>query len=101
MLPSNWFDVSMVTIHSVTCVAIWPLMMYQTKMIAGNTATLILSTQVVFMLVSQYTVLLSILPRYRNWIEVVGVVLVLLGSSFSSLVEILANTKFCAGQTSR
>ena len=34
VLPSNWFDVSMVTIHSVTCAAIWPLMMYQTKLLA-------------------------------------------------------------------
>ena len=88
VLPSNWFDVSMVTIHSATCGAIWPLMIYQTKTIAGNTATLILSTQVVFM-ISQYTVLSSILPGHRNWMEVVGVVLVLFGSSFSSLLDIV------------
>ena len=76
VLPSNWFDVTMVIVHSGTCAAIWPLMSYQTKTVAGNTATLILSAQVVFMLVSQYTVLSSILPGHRNWMEVVGVVLV-------------------------
>ena len=86
----------MVTIHSATCAAIWPLSIYQTKTIAGNTATLILSTQVVFMLIAQYTVLSSILPGHRNWMEVVGVVLVLLGSSFSYLLEILADTKLAS-----
>ena len=71
MLPSNWFDITMVTIHCVSGTAIWPLFIYQTKTIAGNTASLIMSTQVVFMLVSQYTVLSSILPGHRNWMEVV------------------------------
>ena len=92
VLPSNWFDVTMVTIHCVTGTAIWPLFIYQTKTIAGNTASLIMSTQVVFMLVSQYTVLSSILPGHRNWMEVVGVIVALLGSSLSSLSEILADT---------
>ena len=93
VLPSNWFDIVMVIIHCSTCAVIWPLSIYQAKIIAGNTATVIHSTQVVFMLVSQYTVLSSILPGHRNWIEVVGVVLVLLGSSLSSLLEIFFGEK--------
>ena len=92
VLPSNWFDITMVAIHCVTGTAIWPLFIYQTKTIAGNTASLIMSTQVVFMLISQYTVLSSILPGHRNWMEVVGVIVALLGSSLSSLSEILADT---------
>ena len=39
------------------------------------------------MLIPQYTVLSSILPGHRNWMEVVGVILVMLGCSMSSLVE--------------
>ena len=93
VLPSNWFDITMVAIHCVTGTVIWPLFIYQTKTIAGNTASLIMSTQVVFMLIAQYTVLSSILPGHRNWIEVVGVIVALLGSSLSSLSEILADTK--------
>ena len=93
VLPSNWFDIVMVIIHCSTCAVIWPLSIYQAKIIAGNTATVIHSTQVVFMLVSQYTVLSSILPGHRNWMEVVGVVLVLLGSSLSSLLEIFFGKK--------
>ena len=72
VLPGNWFDIVMVIIHSCTCAAIWPLAIYLGNTIAGNTSTLIMSTQVVFMLASQYTVLSSILPGNRNWMEVVG-----------------------------
>ena len=41
------------------------------------------------MLVAQYTVLSSILPGHRNWMEVVGVVLVLIGCSMSSILKII------------
>ena len=88
MLPSNWFDTAMVTFHSLSYAAFWPLYIYAPKYISGNTVTAIVSTEVVFMLVSQYTVLSSILPGHRNCMEVVGVVLVLLGSSLSSILEI-------------
>ena len=92
VLPSNWFDLSMVIIHSVTCAVIWPLIMYGSLTITGNTVTIIVSTQVVFMLIFQYTVLSSILPGHRNWMEVAGVTLVLLGSSLSSILEIVVDT---------
>ena len=93
VLPSNWFDLSMVIIHSATCAAIWPLGFYGSTIVTGNTFSLILSTQVVFMLIAQYTVLSSISPGQRNWMEVVGVIFVLLGSSLSSVLETLANRK--------
>ena len=62
VLPSNWFEFIMVIIHCVTCAAIWPLAMYGSGIITGNTVTIIMSTKSVFMLLSQYTVLSSILP---------------------------------------
>ena len=88
-LPSNWFDTVMLIIHSLTSAGIWPLYIYAPKFISGNTFSLIVSTEVVFMLLSQYTVLSSVLPGHRNWIEVLGVILVLLGSSLSSVIEII------------
>ena len=72
--PSNWFDVDMVAIHSLSYTAIWPFYIYEPNHISGNTVTAIMSTQVAFMLIAQYTVLSSILPGHRNWIEVVGVI---------------------------
>ena len=92
VLPSNSFDAAMVTIHSVECAVLWRLYIYTPKYISGNTLTLILTSDVVIMLIFQYTVLSSIHPGHRNWIEVVGVILVLLGCSVSSLLELL-NTK--------
>ena len=89
VLPSNVFDTVMVTMHSLLCAGVWPLCIIAPKYISGNTFTLIISTDVVFMLISQYTVLSSILPGHRNWIEGVGVVLVLIGCSMSTIMEMV------------
>ena len=40
VLPSNWFEFTMVIIHCVTCAAIWPLVMYGSGIITGNTVTI-------------------------------------------------------------
>ena len=57
VLLGNGFDIVMVIVRGGTCYAIWPLSIYQAKTVTGNTATLIMSTQVAFMLIAQYTVL--------------------------------------------
>ena len=92
VLPNNWFDATMVTIYSAECAVLWRLYLYAPKYISGNTLTIILTSDVVVMLIFQYTVLSSIHPGHRNWIEVAGVFLVLLGCSMASLLELL-NTK--------
>ena len=89
VLPSNWFDAVLMAIHSVAAAAVYPLYIITPKYISGNTYSLIFTTEAVFMLISQYTVLSSILPGHRNWMEVVGVILVLLGCSMSSIVEMV------------
>ena len=94
VLPSNWYDALMVTTHSVSAAAVYPLYIIAPKYISGNTYSLIFTTEVVFMLISQYTVLSSILPGHRNWMEVVGVILVLLGCSMSSIMDMFK----CKGQ---
>ena len=91
VFPSNWFDVAMIVIHSLSYAGIWPLYIYGPNHTSGNTVTAIMSTQVAFMLIAQYTVLSSILPGHRNWMEVVGVVLVLMGSGVSSVFEMFKN----------
>ena len=89
VLPGNVFDTVMVTMHSLLCAGVWPLCIITPKYISGNTFTLIISTDVVFMLILQYTVLSSILPGHQNWIEGVGVVLVLIGCSMSTIMEMV------------
>ena len=88
VLPSNWYDTIMISLHCFSYVFIWPLYLLSMKYISGNTFVLISSTIVVFMLVAQYTVLSSILPGHRNWMEVLGVVMVLVGSTLEALTEL-------------
>ena len=45
------------------------------------------------MLIAQYTVLSSILPGHRNWMEVMGVILVLAGSGASSVFAMFKTKK--------
>ena len=52
VLPGNVFDTVMVTMHSLLCAGVWPLCIIAPKYISGNTFTLIISTDVVFMLIS-------------------------------------------------
>ena len=87
-LPTNWTDVIYIVIHTTSFATGWPLYIYILRYISANTFNIIWSTITVFMLIAQYTVLSSILPGHRNWIEVVGVLLVTIGSSFGSIVNI-------------
>ena len=64
------------------------LAMYMGRRIPGNVINLIYSLNVVLLLIAQYTVLSSIMPGHRNWIEGLGVGLVLAGSSLGTLKEI-------------
>ena len=94
VLPSNWFDISMVAhpqCYMCCHLASWFFM--DQLLLLETLFSLILSTQVVLMLIAQYTVLSSISPGHRNWLEVVGVMFVLIGSSLSSLLETLADNK--------
>ena len=93
VLPSNWFDTLLIALHCFAYVFVWPLHFYSLKHISGNTFVLISCTNVAFFLAAQYTVLSSILPGNRNWIEVVGVFLVLVGSMLVSTVEIYKQNK--------
>ena len=91
LLPGNWYDTLLVTLHCISYLFIWPLYLFAVKYISGNTFTLVSSTIVVFMLIAQYSVLSSILPGNRNWIEIVGVILVLLGSTLESIFNIFGH----------
>ena len=88
---SNWLDGFYVTLHSCSFVFPLPLYMLALKYISSNTIAIVSSSTVVFVLMSQYSVLSSVLPGHRNWIEIVGVVLVMLGSAFTPISEVYPN----------
>ena len=93
VLPSNWFDTLLVSLHCLAYVFIWPLYLYTVKQISGNAFVLISCMTIVILLTAQYTVLSSILPGNRNWMEVMGVILVFVGSTLVSIIEIWKKTK--------
>ena len=88
-LPKTWSHAFYVFGQSVGFSLVWPTFYYAVKYLSGNTVNIVVSTSVVFFLISQYTVLSSIHPGHRNWIEVLGVCLVLIGSILKSALELL------------
>ena len=86
-LPHNWREYLLIFLHGFGFVVRTPLPVIAVQYISGNTFNIVHSTSIVFLLASQYTLLSSIQPGNRNWIEVVGVIFVLLGSTFRSLLE--------------
>ncbi len=67
------FDIAAVSVHCITSVATWFLWIYAIQHTSGTVVIIILSTCTVWLLIPQYTILSSILPGHRNWMEVVGV----------------------------
>ena len=62
--------------------------MWATCVIDGNTANILYSTSIIYMVVAQYTFFKNILPGNGNWIEIVGVCCVIIGSILSSVVQL-------------
>ncbi len=90
--PQGIFDSIVVSLHCLASLSTWTFTIYSLQYISGSTCSVIYSTTVVFSLIPQYTILSSILPGHKNWMEVVGVVVVLSGSCLASLLEIYQNS---------
>ena len=73
--------------QSISYTLLWPTLYFGAKYLSGNTLNIVFSTSVLFFLLAQYTVLSSKHPGHRNWMEVAGVILVLIGSSMKSVLE--------------
>ncbi len=91
--PQSAYDSVLVFVHCLASVGVFVFYLYSLQHISGTTVNMIFCTSVVFLLVPQYTVLSSIMPGQRNWMEVVGVFLVLSGSVFVSVVEMFETAK--------
>ena len=91
VLPSNWLEVFYMSLHSVVYILVQPLEIIAASHISGNTINICLSSIVIFMLIPQYTFLSHIHSGHRNWMEVLGAILVFLGTTLGSLLEIFKN----------
>ena len=88
VLPGSWYQVFLVMGHSIGYAFLWVFYLFAVQYISGNTLNMIVCICPVVMLIPQYTVLSSLYPGHKNWIEVVGVVLVLIGSMSGYAVEV-------------
>ncbi len=88
--PESLFDTIAVFLHASTSAAGWVCLVFSLQHISGSTFNIIASTTVVFLLIPQYTILTSILPGHKNWMEVAGVFIVLSGSIMASALEMFA-----------
>ena len=62
---------------------------YSSHIIGGVRFSLVLSLRILIHLLVQYTVMKSFLPGHRNWIEVVGALILVLGAAISSVFAIV------------
>ena len=93
VLPESLLDYFLVISHGVAYIASYPGYLYAFSVLDGNTANILWTTSTVYMVAAQYTVLKDIYPGHRNWIEIVGIGLVILGCLFIPFVQ-LAKKKY-------
>ena len=75
--------------HGVSYFLVWPFYIIAIPKPRGSTFIVLLSSfTILFMVLGQYTFLRNIHPGHRNWIEAVGIVLVLCGSTITSVLEL-------------
>ncbi len=89
--PKGGFDTVAVFVHSLASAGNFVFWGYSLQYISGTTFNITYGTSVVFFLIPQYTVLASILPGQKNWMEVLGVFIVLCGSGLASVTEVFQN----------
>ena len=89
LLPTKTKDYLLVFGHTICNIFIAPTHVYAASIIDGNTANIVSSTSIVYMVIAQYTFFKDWLPGNRNWIEILGVSLLIAGSILSSVVELL------------
>ena len=91
--PTSLSDSVCVTIHCLASASTWFGALHSFKHVSATILSVIFSTSIVLFLIPQYTILASVMPGHRNWMEVLGVILVLLGSILGSLYEMSSTTK--------
>ncbi len=85
-LELGWQDWILIMGHSATYIAIMLLYLYACALVPSLVA-LIGSTSTVYALIAQYTILSGIHPGNRNWMEIIGVALVIITSVVPSVVR--------------
>ena len=79
----------LVMAHAVAAAMACFFNVYAVHIIGGVRASLIFSLRILIYLLVQYTFMKSVLPGHRNWIEVVGALVLVFGVALSSVVDLV------------
>ena len=77
--------------HAVLSAACSFLTIQAGHYVPGPSISVVFSFEVMTMLVAQYTIMHSLMPGNYNWIEVAGCIIITLGASIPSIVDILVH----------
>ena len=77
--------------HSVASAETFFTTIYTCQMIGGIRASLVFSLQIVVMFILQYTLMSSIMPGHHNWIEILGVGIILFGAAIQPAYDVIQN----------
>ncbi len=91
--PKGHKDIGATSAHCISAITTWYAFILSLQYTSGTIVSIIISTSVVFLLIPQYTILASLLPGNRNWMEVTGAFMVLLGSFLASLYEMFYSSE--------
>ena len=82
-------DVSLILAHCTSAVASAFLIGYSAHVLGGMTCAMGRSLQILFMMLFQYTLMSGIMPGNKNWVEVVGALMLIGGVMFGSVFDFL------------
>ncbi len=71
-IPQNWADLTLVIVHCTTYSLIIYLNIYCYSTVPGVIYSLIHSTEIIYLVIAQYTFLAGIKSGNQNWLEVCG-----------------------------
>ena len=97
----NWTDWLLTLGHCGTFAVILLLQMYISSVMPGVIFTLIGTTTVLYALIAQYSFLRGIHPGNHNWMEVLGVVLMIICVTFPPVIKVWKQRKAVREQQGR
>ena len=86
-LNISWTDWLLVFGHTASFGILLLSYMYACSVVAGTLNALVACTSTVYITIAQYTFMSGIQPGNHNWIEILGVVLVMISSTLPSVVK--------------
>ncbi len=90
-LNISWTDWLLVLGHTASFAILLISYMYACSVVAGILNALVACTSMAYITLAQYTFMSRIHPGNHNWVEILGVVLVMISSTLPSVVK--ANKK--------